>query len=478
MIPKKTWVYFFKFDYLTWAVNMKKIWGLTACLILLGLVGATGAIADEVDQELIMADGLNCPCKTEVEAPPPPPPPPPPAPSTHDFYIGGGYGASMMDGCEGDFCKNDLRAHDNVSAHDPGYKFLAGYRLHRFLGIEATYYNFGQGTDDDTFPDTFDIHGGSLTGLAILPIDKRTKLFAKGGTFFGEIDEREGSNRDILANESGTSLIVGAGGEFKVFNDFTIRGEVEWFPHIAQGGIDTDQGGGSNGKQTGDIDVLFTSINLIWHFMGQNEEEPILSTGSDLSELNGLYFGGGVLGASWDGGEEVQSNGNFQDVISDIDVGAKGFIGYRFCRYCAVEVGYNYFGDASDDDGNSQGPDTFKAEGVSFSVMSLLPVSDRTTIFAKAGGIYGWLDQFDPGNPVASNFGQRFGEDGLSLLLGGGINFDLTQNISLRGELEFMPDFADGRTESSASSDDDQRTGKTADVDIIATSASLIWWFR
>ena len=450
---------------------MNKLLRVVACIFLLSLVSSSGAVADEVDQELIMADGLNCPCKAEVEvAPPPPPPPPPPPSSVHDFYIGGGYGASMMDGCESSNCKDPSSSHDNITAHDPGYKFLAGYRLHRFFGIEATYYNLGQGVDDDTFPDSFDIHGGSIMGLAFLPIDERTKLFAKGGVFYGEIDEIEGFDTDTRGNEKGASLIVGAGGEFQVFDNFSLRGEVEWMPHVAQGGFESAVFGGG---QTGDIDVLFTSINLIWHFMGQNTENPILSTGSDLSSLNGFYIGGGVLGASWDGGEEVRGNGNFEDVVTDIDVGAKGFIGYRFCRYCAVEVGYSNFGDALDDDG-SPSPDSFEAEGVSFSVMSIFPVSDRTSIFAKVGGIYGWLEEFDPHDTPGA---QRKNEDGVSLLLGGGINFDLAQNVSLRGELEFMPNFANGRP-GPDNGIDDEFGGQTADVDIIATSASLIWWFR
>ncbi|MGV7222628.1 MAG: outer membrane beta-barrel protein [Nitrospinales bacterium] len=452
---------------------MKNLLGITAFLFLFGLVGANGAIAEDVDKELIMADGLNCPCKAEVEVPPPPPPPPPPpvAPSVHDFYIGGGYGASMMDGCEGDGeCNDPTDSHDNITAHDPGYKFLLGYRLHRFLGLEATFYDLGQGVDDETFPDTYSIYGGSLAGLAFLPIDEKTKLFAKAGGFLGEITEYESDSPIDSNSEDGISLLVGVGGEFQIFENFSIRGEVEWMPNIADGG---EADGANPESETADIDVLFTSINLIWHFMGQNTEDPILSPGNDLSSLNGFYFGGGALGASWDGGEEVRGNGNFEDVITDLDVSGKGFIGYRFCRYCAIEVGYSDLGDALDDDG-SPAPDSFEAEAVSFALMSILPVSERTSIFAKFGGVYGWLEEFDPHDSPGAEIKK---EDGLSLLFGGGINFDLAKNVSLRGELEFMPNFADGRPGPDVGIDD-EIGGETADVDIIATSASLIWWFR
>jgi opacity protein-like surface antigen len=456
---------------------VKKILGLLAISAVIGIFGATGVIADEVDQELIMADGLNCPCKTEVEVPPPPPPPPP-APSTHDLYIGGGYGASMMDGCEDIDCANPTAPHDNITAHDPGYKFMLGYRLHRFFGLEATYYDLGQGVDDDNIPDTYDVFGASMAGLVFLPIDERTKLFVKGGGFWGEITENEGDRHSDSNSDHGWSPLLGAGGEFQIFENFSIRGEVEWIPHVAEAGVQAlDPLDNIPEHQTGEIDVLFTSINLIWHFMGQNNEHSILSASSDLSSLNGFYIGGGVMGASWDGGEGARPEGIFNDIVSDIDVGAKGFIGYRFCRYCAVEVGYSHFGDANDDDTLAE---TFEADAVSFAVMSVLPVSDRTSIFAKVGGVYGWIDEFDPSNSPGT---QRIKEDGLSLLVGGGINFDLAQNISLRGELEFMPNFADGRPGIANLGpppypNDDEFGRQSADVDIIATSANLIWWFR
>jgi opacity protein-like surface antigen len=384
----------------------------------------------------------------------------------------------MIDGCENIACGDENQQVDNITAHDPGYKFLLGYRPHRFFGFEATYYDLGQGIDDDAVgPDTYDIYGGSLAGLVFLPIDEKTKLFAKAGGFWGKITENEADNRFNRISEDAITFLFGAGGEFQIFDNFSLRGEVEWMPHVADD-RGTDAPDGVNANETADIDVLFASVNLIWHFMGQNTENPILSTGNNLSSRTGFYIGGSVLGSSWDGGERASSDGLLRDNVTNIDVGAKGFIGYRFHKYAAAEVGYNYLGEALDDDRFST--DAFKAQGASFALLGILPVSDRTSIFVKGGGIYGWLDEYDRPN-LPGSLGERIGEHDLTYMVGGGINFDLTQNISLRGEVEFMPDFAGGRpgiADRSVLALDDGVTGQTADVDIIATSASFIWWFR
>jgi hypothetical protein len=391
-----------------------------------------------------------------------------------DLYIGGGVGASMLDGCESLDCLDHTSPHDNITAHDPGFKVFQGFQFHDFLGIELAYYDLGRGVDDDVFPgDTYDIRGGSLEGVVFLPIDENTRLFAKGGAFYGRITETNPPDLSDKVMEEGVSLIVGAGGDVNVFGDFTIRGEVEWIPNVANGGVDNT----GPVDETGDIDALFASVSLIWHVLGHEPQNPLFSTGSGLSSRTGFYIGGGVLGASFDGGEDTRVDGGYQDVVTDLDVGVKGFAGYRFCKFAAIELGYNYFSDAKDDDGEPLGPDTFDAQGISFALMLNLPVSDRTTLFIKGGGIYGWLDEFDAGNPTSSPFGTHFGENGLSPLAGGGLNFDLTTNVSLRGEVEWMPGFADGNP-AITSNLDDRDTGETADLDIIATSASLIWWFR
>jgi hypothetical protein len=55
---------------------MKKLLSWGTCFFLLCGMVAISVSADELDPELLLAEGLNCPCKAETIAPPPPPPPP------------------------------------------------------------------------------------------------------------------------------------------------------------------------------------------------------------------------------------------------------------------------------------------------------------------------------------------------------------------------------------------------------------------
>jgi len=445
----------------------------TACFFLLGWVGAIGAVADEVvaekiDEELIMAEGLNCPCKAEAEVPPPPPPPVVAAPRS-DFYIGAGFGASMLHGCEGENCfdPTDNGGHDNITAHDPGFKVLTGYRFDDYLAAELAYYDLGQGLDDDDFPDEFDVVGGSLSGLVFLPIDERTRVFIRGGLFVSDIHEDEGSDNNEH-DSTDLSGIFGVGGEFRAFSNFTFRGEVEYIPNL---------GNGEHPNGTGNIEALFASMSLIWTPTGLNPEKPFLPTGSGLSSRGGLYAGGGILSASHSGGEDRQEDDGqyFNDVIRDVEIGGKGFVGYRFLKYAAAEFAYNYWGVSADDDAEE---DTFESQGLSLSVLGMLPVSDRTSAFVKVGGVYGWLDEVEDGDFPGSDDFNHIDEDGFSLLVGAGMNFDITKNVTIRGEVEWIPNVGDGTVGNADDNFDDSELGETADIDIIASSVNFIWWFR
>jgi OOP family OmpA-OmpF porin len=382
-----------------------------------------------------------------------------------DFYVGAGLGASMLNGCEDTTCFGGSSSRDYITAHDLGFKFFTGYRFEDYLAVEGAYYDLGTGVDDDDAPDIFNVFGGSLSALVMMPIDEQTRVFLRGGLFLGQVQERDhSSDGGGSFNNSDLSGVFGIGAEFQAFSNFAVRTEVEYIPNLGSGNH-------TSGK-SGNIEALFASVSVLWNPINSvRPENTFLPTGSGLSSQTGFYVGGGVASVSFHGGEELESDGVFDDIITDIDVGGKIFTGYRFMKYAAAEFAYNYYGDAkSDNDVN----ESFEAQGLSLSVLGMLPLSDRTTAFAKIGGVYGWLDETAINEAEGQ---QHFGEDGLSALVGGGLMFDITKNISLRGEVEWIPDFADG-TAGFDEDDDEPEEGATGDVDIIASSVNIIWWFR
>lgn len=404
-------------------------------------------------------------------------------------YFGGGLGVAMHDGCEDrgepgsdNFCR------DVITNHDVGFKIFGGFRFHDYVGFEMAYYDLGDALDDDEIPDEFNIYGGAFSILGILPIDEGSNFFIKLGGFIGDVEEYDRGS-DTHFSDTGISLLLGAGAEFRILSNFSVRGELEWIPNLGGGEAMAEDTDGA----TGDIDSLFASVNLVWHFLGLQPERPVFSTDALFSSPLGWYAGGGIGLVSFDGGEirDTDDPRAFDDNISDIEVGGKVFGGYRFHENIAVEVGYHYFNTAHDDDANfdttPNPPDAFTAQGFSFSLLGILPVFERTSVFGRIGGFWGILQEEDPFNdsivPEGSE-GNEFTDHGVSFMAGAGFIFDLSRNVSLRGEVEWVPDIGLGDRECSPQTDqagacpDDVYTGKTAEIDIINSSLSLIWNFR
>lgn len=190
-----------------------------------------------------------------------------------------------------------------------------------------------------------------------------------------------------------------------------------------------------------------------------------ISTGikAEAFDVKNLYLGGGGSFTYFEGEEHKANapNGWHNDLIEDTEFGGKVFLGYRLHKYIAVEGGFHYFGEATDMEDNGRNlPDRFKGRGLSLSVLAILPVRENIEIFAKVGGIYGWLKETD-----YDAFPDGVTEDGLAAILGAGVDLNVTENIVLRTEFEYIPSFADG---------EDDTGDETASVDLASTSMSLI----
>ncbi len=143
--------------------------------------------------------------------------------------------------------------------------------------------------------------------------------------------------------------------------------------------------------------------------------------------------------------------------ISGTDTGFKAFAGYRFHRYGAVEGAYHFFGEAQ-----STGDEFIESQGVSLALLGILPVtSDGTgSVFLRAGGIYGWIDN-DENTDIERE------ASGFSPIAGIGAMFDLSDRLSVRGEVEYVNNIGDGEGSEST----------TGHVDVLSFTVGALWRF-
>lgn len=192
------------------------------------------------------------------------------------FYVGGSYGngSKTIDKAVYDQFAvgvfNDFgfvpgsNAGDNVSSIDkenPGYGFVAGYRLNTHLAVEGGYMDLGKvryqvrsnggfiNADDPTVLDPGMLFltanartaGFALTALGILPLNYRWELYGRAGVLLASneltlfltngIGSRTGEG-----NGSSTDLLAGAGASFTFAEIYSLRAE---YQRVFDAGDDT-----------------------------------------------------------------------------------------------------------------------------------------------------------------------------------------------------------------------------------------------
>lgn len=137
------------------------------------------------------------------------------------FYLGGAVGQTS-------FTTGDLGDVD-FEGEATGYKVFAGGRFITFLGVEASYVDFGEIDDDrDNALYTADVTGLTLQGMAYLPLGI-ADIFAKAGIFEWEADlESTLTGTPATASSDGNDLVYGLGIQFRI-KSFAIRAEIEYF---------------------------------------------------------------------------------------------------------------------------------------------------------------------------------------------------------------------------------------------------------
>lgn len=140
--------------------------------------------------------------------------------STTGWYVGGGFGSS------------DDKGRD---AEDDGFKILGGYRVNRYLALEAALVALGEFGPGEAFSKD----GLSLEVLGLLPIGRRFELLAKGGAFLWSITDTRfcyGYYCDTV--DDGVDLTYGAGFQVRLTQKFSGRLEWQRFTDVGQGDVD------------------------------------------------------------------------------------------------------------------------------------------------------------------------------------------------------------------------------------------------
>lgn len=192
------------------------------------------------------------------------------------FYVGGSYGNGSKSIDKASYDQFALAVYDafgfvpgsnvgdNVSSIDtdnPGFGFVAGYRLNNHLAVEGGYMDLGKfryqalsnggfiNADDPTVldPDVLSLSANSktagfaLTALGILPLNYRWELYGRAGVLFASneltlfLTNGVGSFKDTYTGSS-TDLLAGAGAGFTFAEIYTLRAE---YQRVFDAGDDT-----------------------------------------------------------------------------------------------------------------------------------------------------------------------------------------------------------------------------------------------
>jgi OOP family OmpA-OmpF porin len=156
-----------------------------------------------------------------------------------------------------------------------------------------------------------------------------------------------------------------------------------------------------------------------------------------------FYLGAGAGESSTDDLSVADlDDGSFVDgSLDDSDTAIKAFVGYRFLKFVAIEVGYVDLGEFTiEGTSDGSGPDFFagpvdaaaEVDGYDVSVLGILPIGKRLKVFARAG-YYLWDSEV-----TVSNGGLSLSEDddGEDTLIGAGASFRLGAGIDVRAEYE------------------------------------------
>jgi opacity protein-like surface antigen len=134
------------------------------------------------------------------------------------FYLGGSIGQANL---KVDDLSNGISTAD-FDGDDMAWKLIAGFRPLDWLGLEASYVNFGE-PEDTVLGEKLKAEGDGITAFAVgfLPVGP-VDLYAKAGLISWD------SKISGDFSDDGTDLAYGVGAQFRVLS-LSIRAEYEKF---------------------------------------------------------------------------------------------------------------------------------------------------------------------------------------------------------------------------------------------------------
>jgi hypothetical protein len=143
-----------------------------------------------------------------------------------------------------------------------------------------------------------------------------------------------------------------------------------------------------------------------------------------LAADNGFYLG-------LSGGRTAVASNDFENADFTGDATAvKGFAGYRFLTFLAVEGSYRDLGTSKDEMASTSYE--YKANGYDICVMGMLPLG-IADIFAKAGA-FAWKTDL---TTSVEGMESMISKDGTSALYGVGVQFRI-KSFAIRAEVEYF----------------------------------------
>lgn len=148
-----------------------------------------------------------------------------------DLYLGATIGSSSL----------DLPSTSPVDDRATGWKVFGGYEFGNSIAVEAGYADLGNFDGSETFGGVIDELDVDISGIDLFVVGSmplgQVDAFAKIGVIDWEV-ELSGSTTDpsipgppVTFREKidGTDLAAALGLDYDVGNNFSLRGEVEWF---------------------------------------------------------------------------------------------------------------------------------------------------------------------------------------------------------------------------------------------------------
>ena len=133
------------------------------------------------------------------------------------FYLGASLGEATVE-------LEDENSFYDFKGDDTSYKLFAGYRILPWVGVEASYIDFGQGEDEVAgIPLRTDFTAASIEAVGLLPLGS-WDLFLKGGVAHWDGSIESVDFTDIRAEDNKWDATFGMGAQFRA-GQFAVRAE-------------------------------------------------------------------------------------------------------------------------------------------------------------------------------------------------------------------------------------------------------------